>query len=131
MAMLHPQEQLLRSNYEAFTNGDVSPILNSFADDIQWHVSGRSPVAGDYSGKAEVLDFFSRMMDLYGGTLRLEVIDGFANDEHGIVITRESAEFAGQPLEYSGIHHWTFDGPSCVRFQNYTDDAYDDFWAAV
>jgi len=127
----HPNEEMLRASYEAFTNGDVGPMLNSFADNIEWHVSGRSPVAGDYSGKADVLDFFSKMMELYGGTLRLEVIDILANDNLGIVVTDERAEYAGKSLEYSGIHRWELRGGKCARFQNYTDDAYDEFWPAT
>jgi ketosteroid isomerase-like protein len=38
--MPHPHEQLLRTNYEAFVVGDMAPMLDSFADDIDWHVSG-------------------------------------------------------------------------------------------
>jgi ketosteroid isomerase-like protein len=45
--MWHRNEQLLRTNYEAFGNGDVAPLLASLADDIQWHVSGPSSLAGD------------------------------------------------------------------------------------
>jgi ketosteroid isomerase-like protein len=129
--MPHPHEQLLRTNYDAFSQGDVSPMVSSFADDIEWHVSGESPVAGDYSGKGEVLEFFSKMMELYRGTLQLEVVDVLANDDVGIVITKESAEYGGKPLEYSGVHHWQFRQGKLARFENYTDDTYSEFWAAA
>jgi hypothetical protein len=36
------------------------------------------PIAGDYFGKAEVLEFFAKMMDLYQGTLRLQILDVMA-----------------------------------------------------
>ena len=129
--MPHSHEQLLRTNYEAFVNGDMAPMIGSYVDDIEWHVSGSSPVAGDYSGKTEVLAFFQKMMDLYGGTLRLDVLDVLANDEHGIVLTRERGEYAGKAVDYSGVHRWEFRDGRCARFENYYDDAYHAFWATA
>jgi ketosteroid isomerase-like protein len=104
--MSHRNEQLLRTSYEAFVNGDVGPLLASFAEDIHWHVSGPSPLAGDYSGADVILAFFGRMQELYGGTLRLEVLDVLANDDHGIVLTRERGEHGGRTAEYEGVHRW-------------------------
>jgi ketosteroid isomerase-like protein len=129
--MPHPHERLLRANYEAFTKGDMNPMLDSLTHDIQWHVSGPSPVAGDYSGKGEVVDFFAKMMELYGGTLRIDVIDVLANDDHGIVLTRERGEHAGKAVEYEGVHRWHFRAGECARFENYYDDAYQEFWRAA
>ena len=106
--MPHRNEQLLRRNYDAFTTGDMDPMLDSLTDDIDWHVSGASPLAGDYKGKAEVLEFFAQMTELYGGTLRLEVLDVLANDDHGVVLTRERGEHAGKAVEYGGVHRWDF-----------------------
>jgi ketosteroid isomerase-like protein len=126
--MPHPNEQMLRTNYEAFTKGDVTPMLDSFTDDVEWHVSGPSPVAGLYSGKTEVLGFFGEMMALYGGTLQLDVVDVLANDDHGIVLTRERGEHAGRAVEYEGVHRWDFRDGKCARFENYYDDSYHQFW---
>src|SRR5450631_3428037 len=77
--MSHRNEDMIRNNYEAFTRGDAKPLLDSLSEDIQWHVSGQSPIAGDYFGKAKVLEFFAGMMDLYQGTLRLQILDVMAN----------------------------------------------------
>jgi ketosteroid isomerase-like protein len=78
-----------------------------------------------------VLGFFGRMMELYGGTLQLDVLDVLANDDHGIVLTRERGQHAGKAVEYGGIHRWDFRNGKCVRFENYYDDAYHVFWAAA
>jgi uncharacterized protein len=67
--------QILRDNYDAFARGNADPLMGSLADDVKWHVSGGSPLAGEYVGKAEVLGFFGKMMQLYGGTLKLRVVD--------------------------------------------------------
>ena len=49
---------LIASGYEAFAAGDVPAVLAMFAEDISWHISGRSPLAGVYTGRDGVLDFF-------------------------------------------------------------------------
>jgi RNA polymerase sigma-70 factor, ECF subfamily len=85
--MPHQNEQLLRTNYDAFTTGDMDPMLDSLTDDIEWRVSGPSPLAGAYKGKAEVLEFFGQTMELYDGTLRLKVLDVLVfRDEWGRVL---------------------------------------------
>jgi ketosteroid isomerase-like protein len=127
--MLHINEKILRSNYKAFARGDAKPLMASLSEDIQWHVSGRSPLAGDYFGKKQVLEFFGRMMDLYGGTLTLDVIDVLANDKHGVVMTHERAEHRGKRLEFRAIHVWDIEDGKLVQFHVYNDDAYHKHWS--
>ncbi len=52
--MAHPNEELLRRGYDAFTKGDMEAVNELFADDIVWHNAGRDQFAGDYHGKDEV-----------------------------------------------------------------------------
>jgi ketosteroid isomerase-like protein len=106
-------------------------MIDSFTDDIEWHVSGRTPVAGDYSGRKAVLGFFQAMMDLYGGTLELDVVDVLANDDHGIVLTKERGKYAGKAVEYGGVHRGDFRDGNRARFENYYDDTYHEFWTAA
>ncbi len=47
----HPNVELLRKGYAAYGSGDMETINELFADDIVWHVAGRSPLAGVYNGK--------------------------------------------------------------------------------
>src|SRR5213080_2324132 len=96
--MANANEATLRN--AAFGRGDVQPMLDSLADDIKWHVSGRSPLAGEYTGKQEVLSFFGKMMEMYKGNLRLEVLDVLANGRHGIALTKEHGEYAGRQFEF-------------------------------
>ena len=59
--MAHSNEDLARRGYDAFTRGDMQAVSDVFADDIVWHVGGRSPLAGDYRGKDEVLGFLAKL----------------------------------------------------------------------
>ena len=56
----------IKTSYDAFEKGNLNPLMISLADNVRWHVSGGGPLAGDYIGKAEVLNFFGKMMQLYG-----------------------------------------------------------------
>ncbi len=128
--MSHPNEAMLRHAYEAFAVGDLDPVLGMLSDDISWHASGDSPVAGDYSGREGVLRFFAAMMTQYGGTLRLQVNDVLASDDHGVVLTTESGTAGGERIEWASVHVFTIRDGKCVRFVSYEDDAYHQFWAA-
>jgi ketosteroid isomerase-like protein len=81
--MSHANEDMLRTAYEAFAKGDVETVMSLLTDDIEYYVSGRSPVSGTYKGKDEVLGLFGKMMELSGGTFQVDVQDILANDKHG------------------------------------------------
>lgn len=98
--MAHPNEDLMREGVAAFTRGDMDALREKyFADDIRWHLPGRSPLAGDYEGVAEVLESFGRLFVLTEGTYRVEVHDIIANDEHAVLLYTSRAEKAGRQLE--------------------------------
>jgi hypothetical protein len=48
--------------------------MGALTDDVAWEDSMLGPLAGNYVGKDEVLSLFGRMMEVYGGTLQLEVV---------------------------------------------------------
>ena len=102
--MAHSNEDLARRGFDAFTRGDMQAVSDVFADDIVWHVGGRSPLAGDYRGKDEVLGFLAKTMELSGGTFRVEIHDVLANEEHVTVLVVARAEREGKTLEDRQAH---------------------------
>ena len=127
----HPNAELVRRGYDAFSKGDMDTINEIFADDIVWHIPGRSPLAGDYKGKNEVFGFFGQLAERSGGTFSLDVHDILGNDEHVVAMTQERAERGGQSLDVHGVHVWHVRDGKAVEFWGVTDDAYaeDDFWS--
>lgn len=51
---VHPNAQVLREGYEAFSTGDMDTLNRLFADDVVWHEGGRNPLSGEYKGKEQV-----------------------------------------------------------------------------
>lgn len=126
--MPHTNEETLRKLYDALGRGDVPTVLELFTDDVQFHVSGRSQVSGDYVGKSVVLGFLGKLMELSGGTFRIKVLDVLANDEHGVVLTRETAQHDGRVLDNHAVHVWDMRGGACSRFRGYNEETWDRFW---
>jgi ketosteroid isomerase-like protein len=129
--MAHPNEDRIRQGYEAFSKGDLQRLDDLFADDIVWHVGGRSPLAGDYKGKQEVYAFFGRLAEGTGGSFQLEVHDILANDEHGVVFVHSRGQREGKTLDDNTLHAFQLENGKVKEFWGYPGDMYavDEFWS--
>ena len=97
--MAHPNEEIVRSGFDAFAKGDVDTLRQLFDQDAIWHVPGRSPISGDHRGLDAILGFLARTMELTGGTFRADVHDVVANDEHAVALYVTRGEREGRTLE--------------------------------
>lgn len=95
----HPNLHLMRRTLDAFRAGDLPTLAEVFAKDVVWRVPGRSVLAKDYAGQEEVFGLFGRLMELTGGTFRVESIDMLANDVGGVFVDRVTAERDGRKLD--------------------------------
>jgi uncharacterized protein len=131
--MTHPNEDLLREAVAAFQRGNMEALQNKYlAEDIRYHIPGRSPVAGDYEGVAEVLGIFGRLFELSGGTLRIELHDVVANDQHAVALFSTRAEREGRQLDGDEvlICHPSPDGRLAEIWTQPVDQyAADEFWS--
>lgn len=129
--MAHPNEELLRRGYDAFSKGDLETVLSVFDENIRWHVPGRSGLAGDYRGLGEVSEFFGKLAERSGGTFSIEVHDVLANDEHVVVLAVSRAERDGQQYAGMGAHVWHVADGKAVEFWTASTDQYgaDEFWS--
>jgi ketosteroid isomerase-like protein len=124
----HPNALLLQNAYQAVALGDLHPMLSILSDEMTWTDSTLGPLAGSYR-KDEVPQFFGKMMDVYHGTLRVEVAAMIAGEGDGIVLTRESGTVDGEKVAWTGVHVYTFDSGRVTRFVNYGSAEYQRFWA--
>lgn len=49
-------KQLLQGIYAEISKGNVQPLLDSMADDIEWTIIGSTALSGTSRGKQEVID---------------------------------------------------------------------------
>jgi ketosteroid isomerase-like protein len=127
----HPNLELLRRGYTAYGAGDMDTINELFADDVVWHVAGRSPLSGDYNGKEQVFGFFAKLAEMSDGTSKVEVHDVLANDEHGVAVVTESATRGGRNHEGSATHVFHLRDGQVTEFWDAQTDQYaaDEFWS--
>ena len=128
--MAHPNEDLVRGGYEAFARGDVPAVLERFADDIIWHVPGRSGLAGDYHGHDEVVGFFGRLMELSEGSFALEIHDIMGTDDHVVALVKATAARNGEAHAFDVAHVWHVADGKATEFWALSANPYEDdeFW---
>jgi ketosteroid isomerase-like protein len=130
--MAHPNEDLVREAFAAFGRGDLDALRHQyFAEGVRYHVPGRSPVAGDYEGAAQVVEFFGRLFELSGGTFRAELHDVVANDQHAVALFIVSAERAGRKLAENTVLESHIRDGKITEAWIYQADLYavDEFWS--
>jgi len=129
--MAHPDEELLRTGYEAFGQGDLETVKEVFAEDIVFHVPGRGLISGEYRGPDAVFGFFAKGQELSGGTLRIELHDVAATDEHAIALQINRAERNGKTLEARvvAVYHVRDGRATEAWFLTDSQDENDEFWS--
>jgi uncharacterized protein len=121
-----------RRGYAAFDNGDLDTIRDLLDPDVVWHVSGRSRFARDYHGIDDVFgNFFAPIMTETGGTLKNEVHDVLASDDHVVVLFTQRAERQGKKIEVRFVNVEHIRDGKVTESWFFTDDAYalDDFYS--
>ena len=127
----HPNAELFRRGYQAFQAGDLDTVRSLFAPDVVWHTPGSGRFSGTFRGPDEVINLFVQQFQETDGTLKVELHDILANDEHGVALATVSAQRGGKSVSdrYTHVAHfkdgklteaWIFDeNPAAV----------DEFWA--
>ena len=124
--------EVVRKGFDAFSKGDMDTLRNEvFTENTVWHVGGRSPIAGDYRGQ-EVFEWFGRVFQETGGTLKVELHDVAISDEHAVALISTSGERGGKRLQDSKgvqVHH--FEGGKISESWLSVQDPYesDEFWS--
>ena len=130
--MAHPNEDLVREAYAAFGRGDMDALRDKFfTQDVRYHVTDRSLLAGDYEGVDQVLQFFARIFEMSGGTFSFELHDVLANDEHAVALVTVRGERAGKQLNDNMVQTSHLRDGKAFEVWNQATDQYaqDEFWS--
>jgi uncharacterized protein len=80
----HPDAELVRQGYDAFTAGDMEWMNEHLHENIVWHVSGDNQLSGDHRGREAVLAFFAKTVEL--ALPNFDIHDVVANDDHVVAL---------------------------------------------
>ena len=87
-----PSVDRLGEYFEALARGDIEALRDHYSEDVVWHVGGTHPLAGTYRGRDSLLDYFERVRELTGGTLRVTPEEVLSGDRHTVMFTRATAQ---------------------------------------
>jgi ketosteroid isomerase-like protein len=126
----HPNETLIRRAYKDFEAGDIDLVRVVMADEAVWHEPGRSSLAGDYKGPAEILGFLDRLRTESAGTFRAEIVELLADSERAVVFQRETATRGTDTLDVVAcvdfeIHHGKITEVTVYQADTHR---FDEFW---
>jgi len=124
--MAHPNEELVRRGYEAFSRADVPAVLSLFGPDIVWHVPGRSLLAGDYNGPDGVLEFFGKLVEMTAGSFRIDIHDVLATDDHVVALVKTSGTRNGTPFTFDDAHIWHVQDGRATEFWGLSTAPYEE-----
>jgi ketosteroid isomerase-like protein len=128
----HPNEDLIRKAYDAFSSGDRDTIEELFADNIAFHVSGRNLLSGDYVGKDQVFGVFDRLAEITEKSFRTELHDILATNEHAVALQRWTAQREGKAsLEDRNVSVFHIQGGKITEVWHHAGDQYaqDEFFS--
>jgi len=120
----HPNAARIRDGYAAFATGDFSVLTGLFAEDLLWHLGGRSQLAGDYRGREAVFALFGKLMEVTGGSFRLDVHAVLADDEHAVALVFAAASRDGRSIIGNDAHVFHMRDGKVTEFWTAATDQY-------
>ena len=122
--MPHPNEQAVRRAYSAINRGDLAAFSAEFTDDAVWHGSGT-----DITGSTAIAELVAQLRAASGGTLRIELHDVLANEDHAVALQITRAERSGRSLVDRVVYVFHLrDGKIAEAWFNADPRPQDDFW---
>jgi ketosteroid isomerase-like protein len=107
----HPNARRMREVAESVARGDVAAALQHFPDDVVWYSPTPRPEDRVYRGRDGLMRFFGQLAERSNGTMRPEVDDVLASDEHVVIFLRITAARDGDELDVVVAHFATV-GPN-------------------
>jgi uncharacterized protein len=126
----HPNIDLFKRTFAAFTSGDMERLAELFAEDVVWHTPGSNPLSGEYRNRDDAFVSFGKVFELSGGTYRPEVHDVLATDDHTVALLHTTATRNGKTLDGNEILVFHIrDGKIAEAWEAWFDEAaWNEFW---
>ncbi|SEG84886.1 acyl-CoA thioester hydrolase, YbgC/YbaW family [Thermomonospora echinospora] len=125
-------DRLHQAQNAFYQGGDAAALREVLAEDVVWHVPGRSAVSGDHRGIDAVLGYFARRRELAGRSFRLagrQVLVGDGDriaavtDGHAVI---DGQEFTWPALALYQVRHGRI---AACRLLPFDVEEFDAIWA--
>jgi uncharacterized protein len=95
--------ELHRRQGEMYGGGSVGSVVELLAEDIVWHVPGRSPIAGDHRGAGQVVAYFEKRRRLAKSTMRMRPGKLISEGEEVAQFVEGSAELGDERVSWRTV----------------------------
>jgi ketosteroid isomerase-like protein len=130
--MAHPNEDLVRRGYEAFSNGDMDTMAQLMASDVVHRVPGDNRFSGEHKGQDEVFAYYAGLGEETGGTIEavLEEVR-VEGDDKVVARHRNKGKREGKELDVMETLTFRVSDGKITELEENPDDqaAMDEFWA--
>ncbi|MHB8490943.1 MAG: nuclear transport factor 2 family protein, partial [Solirubrobacteraceae bacterium] len=115
--------ELVKGTYEAFGRGDVSAVLDAFADDIEWYEAEGMPYGGLHRGSGAVAQnvFGPLAEDVEGFAVTPEQLIGSGETVAAVVRYTGTGKETGKTLDLPVVHIWDLRDGKLARFRQFID----------
>ena len=127
----HPNVDIFKRLYTAFTTGDMTKVGEEFTDNLVWHIPGKNTISGDYKGRDSTLEVFSKMFEATNGTYKPEILDILGNDKHVAAYLHATAKRNGKALDQDYVFMFRIDEGKIAEVWEFWNDgpAWESFWS--
>jgi ketosteroid isomerase-like protein len=101
-------ELTTRAMVAALERADGPAVAELLAADVAYYFPGRSPLAGTYRGRDQVMGLFRALAARLGAPPRLHSHDVLASEAHAVDLAVHSADRGGRPFEWRAVRIYHF-----------------------
>ncbi len=95
--------ELHRRQSEMYGGGPVEPVAGLLAEDVVWHVPGRSPIAGEHRGVDAVREYFAKRRELAKATMKMHPAEVLADDQVVVQLVDGTASFGREEVRWRTV----------------------------
>ncbi|WCE31836.1 nuclear transport factor 2 family protein [Vibrio sp. SCSIO 43137] len=114
--------KVVQGFFGAYGKGDMQGLKQFVAEDVEWHIPGRHPLAGTKRGIDEFVAFFNQ---LGAAGFAAEVMILAANDTYVIDAHRGWSSKADENIDLNWILLYQIEDGKIKRVQNFSGDLYE------